>query len=381
MHIPNEISYWERDRFFDNLDFTIIGSGIVGLSTAIHLKLKRPQAKVLILERGPFPLGASTRNAGFACFGSMTEILDDLQTRPAQEVWSLVEQRYQGLKALRKLLGDTAIGYQADGGYEVFLAEDSKTFERCMDHREVFNKSLEGITGMRETFIDHSSQIKAFGFGKSKYMLLNQAEGSINTGLMMEQMLAKAYRLGIKILNGVEVEDFVDSGSSVQLITKSGQIFFSENVVIATNGFSGKLLPKLDVLPARNQVLITKPLRNLPFTGCFHIDRGYFYFRNVGNRVLFGGGRHLAKREETDSNFAANQMIRAKLVELLHTLILPSRTAEIDYWWSGILGVGEQKTPIIKRHSDSLILALRLGGMGVAIGTLIGQRATELLLE
>lgn len=70
------LSYWEQKNFF-RYELIVIGSGFTGLSTAINFKKKNPKARVLILEKGVFPTGASTKNAGFACFGSLTEILDD----------------------------------------------------------------------------------------------------------------------------------------------------------------------------------------------------------------------------------------------------------------------------------------------------------------
>ena len=72
-------SYWENKELIGDNDIVIIGSGITGLSTAIHLKRTSPSLKILILERGVLPWGASTKNAGFACFGSLGEVLDDLQ--------------------------------------------------------------------------------------------------------------------------------------------------------------------------------------------------------------------------------------------------------------------------------------------------------------
>ena len=45
-------SYWELKEWFSNVDFTIVGSGIVGLSCALELKKKHPKANVLILEKG-----------------------------------------------------------------------------------------------------------------------------------------------------------------------------------------------------------------------------------------------------------------------------------------------------------------------------------------
>ena len=81
----NELSIWEKSTYLNDNDFVIIGSGIVGLSTSIFIKKKYPNARVLVLERGYLPTGASTKNAGFACFGSPTELYDDLQSIPEQK--------------------------------------------------------------------------------------------------------------------------------------------------------------------------------------------------------------------------------------------------------------------------------------------------------
>ena len=74
-------SYWELKEWFTNIDFTIVGSGIVGLNCALQLKKQHPHSKILILEKGILPQGASTKNAGFACFGSLSELIDDLKSR------------------------------------------------------------------------------------------------------------------------------------------------------------------------------------------------------------------------------------------------------------------------------------------------------------
>ncbi|MCE2821321.1 MAG: FAD-binding oxidoreductase [Saprospiraceae bacterium] len=101
-----ELSYWEQQSFFEHIDVAVIGSGIVGLAAAIHLREKNPKLRVVVFERGPLPAGASTRNAGFACFGSMTELIDDLSHTPEDTVLSTVEKRWNGLQRLRALVGD-----------------------------------------------------------------------------------------------------------------------------------------------------------------------------------------------------------------------------------------------------------------------------------
>ena len=94
-------SYWEQQSF-SYYDHIVIGSGIVGLSLAIELTEREPGKRVLVLERGLLPTGASTRNAGFACMGSATELLDDLLYMTEAEVLGLFELRKKGLSLLRK---------------------------------------------------------------------------------------------------------------------------------------------------------------------------------------------------------------------------------------------------------------------------------------
>ena len=71
--------------------------------------------------------------------------------------------------------------------------------------------------------------------------------------------------------------------------------------------------------------------------------------------------------------------ILAALKEILQTVILPTTTYEIDYSWAGIMGVGKTKKPIIKNISPSIACGIRLGGMGIAIGSLVGQELAELI--
>ena len=42
------------------------------------------------------------------------------------------------------------------------------------------------------------------------------------------------------------------------------------------------------------------------------------------------------------------------------------------------MGVGKQKSPIVKQVSNSIFCGVRLGGMGVALGSLVGKELAEL---
>ena len=80
MNQPTTLSFWERDSFFNDIDVVIIGSGIVGLSTALSLRERDATLRIAIIERGAMPAGASTRNAGFACFNSRLQATLSLVT-------------------------------------------------------------------------------------------------------------------------------------------------------------------------------------------------------------------------------------------------------------------------------------------------------------
>jgi len=366
------LSYWEIKSWLSNIDYTIVGSGIVGLNCALKLKEKYPKSKILVLEKGSLPHGASIKNAGFACFGSASEIIDDLKNHSESEIISLVNKRKEGLKSLRNLIGDKNLNYKQNGGYEIFLKKDIDLFENCQLKMNEINKLLKPL------FSSNVFEIKdnPFGFKEiNDKLIFNPFEGQLDTGKMMEALIEKVKIKKIKILNNISVTSFLENKNYVEIVTENFS-YKSSKLFIATNGYSNKLLNE-KILPARAQVLITKPIENLQIKGTFHLDRGYYYFRNIDNRVLLGGGRNLDfKKEETD-NFGLNDNIQSKLELILKNIILPKKEFEIDYRWSGIMGVGTKKTAIVKSISENVFCGIRLGGMGVAIGTAIGNELAE----
>jgi gamma-glutamylputrescine oxidase len=367
----SDFSYWETETFLKNINLTVVGSGIVGLSAAISYKEKHKKAKVIVLERGILPHGASTKNAGFACFGSPSELIEDINKFGEDSVWQTVEMRIKGLELLRKRLGDSTIDFQKHGGYELF--DNKGKFDFFSSKLTYLNSSVSKFTKIKNTY---KISTKKFGFNNIQGIIHNSEEGQIDTGKMMLSLQEYAQNLGIIILNSIKVSSIKDNSSEVILTTNIGKIK-TEKTIIATNGFAKELLKIKQVEPARAQVLITKPLTKIPFTGTFHYDEGFYYFRNIGNRVLFGGGRNIDFKTENTSEFQKNIKIHNRLAELLDTVILPNTPYKIDYSWCGIMGIGNEKKPIIKLVSDNVICAVRMGGMGVAIGSIVGKLAVD----
>tara|TARA_B100000780_G_C21112871_1_gene449904 strand:+ start:1005 stop:2129 length:1125 start_codon:yes stop_codon:yes gene_type:complete len=366
-------SYWEEQTFLKNIDYTIIGSGIVGLTCALELRRLNPNSKIIILERGFLPTGASTKNAGFTCFGSPSELLDDLKNSSEESVFKLVEDRVKGLSKLRALVGDKTMDYREYGSYELF--EDANLYDECIANINYLNKQLHS-TFNANTFNVFTKPTE-FGFDINSLLIKNNFEGQINTGLMMQKLLELVQQANIQILNGFEVLNFYTSKN--QWMIEGGQATLKSNkLILCNNAFAKQFFPEFDLKPARAQVLITKPIENLKIKGCFHMDEGYYYFRNVGNRVLFGGGRNLDFDAEETFEMYTSEKIQNQLLHLLKTKILPNQSFEVDQTWAGIMGVGSSKSTHIKQLKEGLFCAVRLGGMGVALGTKVGQEVAQL---
>ena len=329
-----------------------------------------------MLERGLLPSGASTKNAGFACFGTVSEQLAALKGSTEQEVLRMVDYKWRGLQKLRANLGDAAIDYQQHGGYELFMDNEAEQADHCINQLAYINELLCPVVGDKIIYTTVEPVDTRFGFKKISTIIYNPYEGQIDTGKMMRALLSKVYNLGVLILNGCAIEKIINEGEQVNLTTNQGS-FKAGKVIIATNAFVAKLYPELKVTPGRGQVLVTMPISGLKIKGTFHFDEGYYYFRNIHNRILFGGGRNLNIGAEATWEFGHTALVQEKLTSYLKDVILPGKDVEIDYWWSGIMGFGET-TPIIKEVEPNVFCAVRCNGMGVAMGSLVGEEVAEM---
>ncbi|WP_396145240.1 NAD(P)/FAD-dependent oxidoreductase [Flavobacterium sp.] len=369
-----QLSYWEIKNWFTNVDFTIVGSGIVGLHCALELRKRFPESKILILEKGILPQGASTKNAGFACFGSLSELIDDLKTHTEEEVIQLVQKRWNGMQLLRKRLGDATLDFKPYGGYELFLQDDDATYSECLQKMPFLNEILKPLF-KADVF---SKEVDRFAFANIKeYSIFNPFEAQIDTGNMMQALLKEAISKDVLILNQAEVSSYTDKNDSVELVVNDYS-FNTKKLLFATNGFASQLTNN-EVKPARAQVLITEPIANLDIKGTFHLDKGYYYFRNFEDRILLGGGRNLDFEGETTTDLSQTEKIQNKLEDLLKNVILPNQEFQIAHRWSGIMGIGAHKNPIVSQLSNNVYCGVRLGGMGVAIGSLIGKELADLV--
>lgn len=367
-------SIWELDSFYKNRDVIIVGAGFTGLWTAISIKEKFPEKTILVIERNPIPIGASTRNAGFACFGSLTEILADAEKMGWEKTLDLVKMRFDGLQKIRNYFRPEEIDFEFGGGYEI-LNDDLPL--KKMDE---VNEKLKTITGLEKTYSLKQEKIEKFGLKNSPFLVENPCEGSLHSGKFVQKLLDKCKSLGIEFLFGAAILAISENENEVQIKAENFKIN-AEKLVIATNAFAKDLISNADLFPVRGQVLLTEPIEDLKLKGTFHYDEGFVYFRNVGNRILLGGARNLDFLTEETTELATTDFIQNYLELFLKEHILVNREFKISHRWSGIMAMGKEKSPIVERISNRQIIAVRLSGMGVALAPKIGEMVAFLLQD
>ncbi len=370
----HQLSFWEKQQYFEKIDFLIVGSGIVGNSAAYHLRQKYPNAKIVMIERGFLPSGASTKNAGFACFGSPTELYADYQTY-GEGIFQTVLKRHEGLSYLKSIIGEEEMDFQPNGSWDLIAEKDVQTTKTIQDFLPYLNEKIAQVLGEEKVYTEDQAALQNFGFKGFNTAFKNRLEGQIDTGKMMVKFNHLLHQLGILQLNGIEVQAVHASDGILE--THVGTLK-AEHILICTNGFVRQLLPELQVEPARAQVVVTSPIADLKLKGTFHYDDGYYYFRNIQNRILLGGGRNLDFAGETTTEMTNTNQILEKLTTLLRTQIIPGQAFNIDYQWAGIMGIGGDKNPIIQKISDRSAIGVKMGGMGVAIGSLVGKELADL---
>lgn len=376
---PANTSYWEDTTVLAPADYLIVGSGITGINAAISIKGAAPAARVVVLDRGSWGEGASFRNAGFACLGSPTELLADLEHGQDDLVWRLVEMRHLGLQQLIRRVRPEAMSMYHCGGSEFFPVQDPYRWENALDHLPELDRRLREITGRSAPHFTATQPDPGFQNGIGQIIIAG--EGRIHPGRMMSRLHELARSMGVVILGGINVSGWTHTGSGVAVQSSNGQVWQARRLGLATNGFTQKLMPELAVIPARNQVYLTQPIKDFSWDRCFHAHQGYIYARRVGDQLLIGGGRHIDPHTETTDSTGTTPNIESYLLDFLKNHFPVPEDTRFVKSWSGTLGVGQEKSPIVREVGQNIFAAVRLGGMGVAIGTLVGKQLSEMMLE
>jgi glycine/D-amino acid oxidase-like deaminating enzyme len=203
---------------------------------------------------------------------------------------------------------------------------------------------------------------------------MDPGAASLHPAAFLAGLDSAARRAGARLCEGTEVQDIARTGAGCRLTTSRGDLAANE-VVIATNGYTGRLLPWLRrrVVPIGSYIIATERLdppmqRRLIPWGRMLSDTWNLlhYFRLSPDGRLVFGGRAAFVPAALERSVAILRRDRVKIFPDL-------RSARVEYAWGGTLGFTLGHMPHTGRR-DGIAYAMGYCGHGVACATWLGDR-------
>jgi sarcosine oxidase subunit beta len=348
-------------------DVVIIGGGIIGVSIAYHLALKKA-GKVLLLEKGQLGEGATSRCVGGirAQFSTEINILFSLESIKTFERF---EEEFGINPEFRR------IGY-------LFLATTELEIE-------IFkaNVKLQRKLGIPVGLLN-PDEIKArWPYLRTDDILggtFCPRDGYAGPYEVLTGFASVAKRAGVKIYEGVEVVGISIIKGKVQGVKMRSEEVSTPIVVNAGGPFASSIGEmagvKIPVKPLRRQIFITAPFhltdQTIPLTIDFH--RGW-YFRQEVNGLLLSGpldqepSFNLGIDYEAMAETSENAMYRVPVLE----------KARIARGWAGLYEISPDHHAILGKvpEVEGFILANGFSGHGFQHSPAVGKVIAELIAE
>ena len=303
----------------DKADVLVIGGGIAGTSLMHHLAKRRIGA--VLVEARHLAFGASGRNAGFLLAGvadCYVEAVRIFGRSKAREVWHITDENHD---RMIEAVAGTDVGHRRLG---------SATFASGDEERARLEESAQLL---------HDDGFEARWDGTT---LFNPRDGEVDPAAVVGA-LAGRLRAGA-IREGVEVAEIVPAGAEVSVRAGESECL-AGIVVLATNGYTSRLLPQVKIQPTRAQMLASAPLSKVVCDLPTYSHFGYRYWRQlVSGELLIGGWRDTSMETEVGFDDQPTDQIQEHLDRKLAEM---DGRAEVTNRWAGIMGFTETGLPLV----------------------------------
>ncbi|KAF6691244.1 FAD-binding oxidoreductase [Pseudomonas sp. EKM23D] len=358
------------------VDVAIVGAGYTGLSTALHLAERG--VSVCVLEAHEPGWGASGRNGGqvnptlkydpeqlVQMYGpERAEPLISTVSNSADLVFNLIKRHSIDCAPVRK--GWMQVSY-TDKGVAGMHARADQWARRGVPVQPLDAAAVTARMG---------SQAFAGGW-------LDGRAGAIQPLAYARGLVGAALAAGARIHGQSAVTGLQRSGAGWLLKTAGGAHVTADQVVLATNGYSGNLWPGMaqSILAANSFIVATKPLSGraadsiLPGQETVSTaQRLLLYWRKDSHGRLLMGGRGLFNDPTSPTDFAHLERSLALLFPQLGPL-------EFEYRWAGRIAITRDFMPHVHEPAPGLTLALGCNGRGIALCTSLGQQLAGRLCD
>jgi glycine/D-amino acid oxidase-like deaminating enzyme len=357
----------------ERADVCVIGAGYTGLAAA--RVLAQGGASVAVVERGTIGCGASGRNGGFVLPGYKADLSAIVARHGLAVARRLFEASLESIRFVEQLVAAEQIDCE-------WHRPGSLTLAAKPSHLE----GLKAEQRLLRVEFGHPTSVLGPGeigteIGSRRYHggLLDPVAGAVQPALYVHGLARAAARAGAVLCEGVPVSNLIRRGDRWTVETADGRLDAGE-VVVATNGYSGTLVPWLArrVVPVGSFIVATAPLDPalaaalIPRRRVLSDTRNLLhYFRISSDHRLVFGGRAAFRPE------ALEESIRVLGRDLLGVFPQLAGTP-LEFGWGGTLGFTLDQMPHAGQH-DGMTFALGYGGHGVAMATWLGDQVGRAL--
>ena len=363
------------------VDVAVIGGGLTGVSTALHLIRERPDWTVMLLEADAIGAGASGLSTGI-CGPGVGGRIRPLAKRHGPDVAREMFRYSQDAVRTVVDLVDRE-GIDADvrpsrhllgaytGAQAAMLRKEKADFERL---------------GLDPAWLSRDEVAARLGHTRYHGALAYDPVVVLDPLKLTVGLASAATRAGVRVVVGSRVTGMVSARGRVRLQVGTAGSVCARRVVVATDGYTppdfpyGRRLVRL-----RTHVTATRPLTPAERAGTGWdgyeavIDQRTFfsYYRLSGGRLLFGGG----PVPRPDAPAAASERVFRRLHRELEATFPMLAGIPLEHRWSGLTSSTLDRLPVVGAvpGRDGVIFAGAWCGHGVSMSVATGRSVAEQL--
>ncbi len=355
-------------------DVVIVGGGFTGLSAA--RTLAKSGTSVVVLERETIGWGASSRNAGItgsSLKAGMPTIFNRYGKEYGLKFW---DASLQMLELIKELETEEGIDFDFHQNGELGLAYKESHIAGMKSRVEWYKENLgENLRYVPPSELHSEIGSKAFYGG-----VIDENGSGLHPAKLVFGLAEVASKYGALLLENAGVLSIAKEKNSFVVTTVKG-IIKAKEIVIATNGYTDRLVPKLKskVFPVGSYSIVTEPLseemqKSVSPKDYILWDSKWFlnYFRLTHDgRMLWGGRNNLS------TNLDLNQSAKILQAQMVRAFPQLAETP-ITHTWTGQLGLTFDLMPNIG-HVDGIHYAFGYGGHGLHSALYLGRELAWLI--
>ena len=350
------------------VDVAVVGAGLSGLSVARWLA--QAGREVVVLDRTGIGGGASARNGGIVAPGLVDGISLGIARYGRDGARSLLQMTWQSLEIIREVEAQAPFPLELELPGRLTLARNEAELAALHENARLLAEEGETVR-----HADPSDLPEPFRDAYIGGIILEG--GFVHSGRLTMAFGARAMQAGARVYAPFQV-DQVERAAGGFVVRGAGEEIRAREVVLATNGFTWRVLPAVPIAPQRGQMIVTEPLPPvLHYSMSARQGFDYFHQRKDG-RLVAGGFRDLDFESEATDDMVLNEEIQAALTRLAATVA--GHTPVVEWRWSCIMGFTPDHLPVAGQLDDGLYVTAGFSGHGVVMAPRVGQFVAEAMM-